>query len=106
MFSSLKNYGMKKTVQIYIGEVGQVLDFKYDSEDKRIFISMDLKGESEPLEIEITDFQMITKDDFDYLIFDKIETSKPWLDFIIKEFVKNKEIKMNSKMKLLFQILK
>jgi|GEM_PF-753088 len=81
---------LKKTIERY----GTMLDFKIDSEDKKIYFKVALKGEQEPLEIIIHQYSLIKKDNNDYIIFNDISISKEWLQLLASDLLKNKELKL------------
>ncbi len=57
-------------------KIGKIKKLFFDSEAKRIFLEIDLKGENEPVNIEIVRYH-IEKDRF---FVDEVKASKEWME--------------------------
>lgn len=97
---------IKDTASSFIGEkilinqlekYGRVNDFKIDSKNKKFKLNITLKGETDPLEILIDKYEIINQNDYDILKISKISTSKEWMNILIEEMIKEKEIKIPGK---------
>jgi hypothetical protein len=79
LFSQLEKYG-------------KMHNFKIDSKNKKINLNITLKGEKEPLEINIDKYEIINKNSSDYFKISEISTTKKWMNILAEDFIKEKEI--------------
>ncbi|MBV9671703.1 MAG: hypothetical protein JO076_02615 [Verrucomicrobia bacterium] len=66
---------------------GNMLDFKIDTSERTIHLSILLKGEQMPIDFSIRDYEIIEENGSQYLKLDssKIETSREWLTRLVRE---------------------
>ena len=84
------SFVVEKTANYYIKDYGKMLNFKLDSENKKVFLEIMLKGEAESLKVEIKDYLIIEKEGKEFLKFTEIDTSREWINVILETFVKDK----------------
>jgi len=53
-----------------------------------------LKGEVEPLKVELKDYTIVEKDGQELFEFTEVETSREWINILIETFVKDKSNKI------------
>ena len=76
----------------YLKPYGEVQMLKLDSKNKTLRLAIDLKGESEKVEIEIRDYQIAKQGEQDVLIAGSIETSREWLNTVLEKYVFGNQI--------------
>jgi len=80
---------VKKTCNFYIKEFGEMLKFDLDSQNKKIYLDLMLKGEQESLKVEIKDYEIIEENDKAYITFQSVVTSREWINTIVETFLKD-----------------
>jgi len=97
MFNTAKTYLLLKTINYKIKRIGIMLDLKINPDTKSIDVSVLLVGEESPLDVSIKSYELLSKDDKDYIKLGDIETSKTWLNIVLDEFVKGDEVELPPK---------
>jgi len=86
----VKKLGINTFIKKNFGEVGKVLDLKFDKNNRTINLVVELKGEIEPVKIDINNYD-ITEGYEVKLIIEDIEINKEWMNVIAKKLlVENK----------------
>lgn len=84
-----------KTCNYYIKEFGEMLKFDLDSQNKKIYLDLMLKGEQESLKVEIKDYEIIVDNDKAYITFKSVVTSREWINTVVETFLKdNKKVEI------------
>ncbi|MFO7444950.1 MAG: hypothetical protein R6W90_01230 [Ignavibacteriaceae bacterium] len=73
---------------------GNMIDFKINSADKTIFLSILLKGEKEPVNIKVNNYSFRKKGDDNYIVLDEVDISREWMNLLAADFLKDKEFKL------------
>lgn len=71
---------LQSLVNILIDDYGKLIDLAVNSKDKTILLNVLLKGEKEVLNIIFSNYSIITERKNSYLQFDKISTSREWIN--------------------------
>ena len=77
---------------------GTVLAFKIDSKDRSFLIEVMMKGEKQPVRIEISKYEFITKGDDVSVIMYSIHANREWMQVVMDTFVLNKEFDLPKKL--------
>ncbi len=75
-------------------EIGKIIDFKIDTKNKTLNLEFELKGESEPIKINITKYELIYKDEKSFISIKGVKTSREWLNVIAEKFLEEKPIEI------------
>lgn len=67
-----------------------------DSENSSCIFKATLAGESAPLTINVKKFEILSKGADKFLVVTDLECDKPWLNSILEDYLKNREIKLPS----------
>lgn len=65
-----------------LSDLGELADARIDTETKRIHLRLELKGELEPIEVTILEYEV---NGFCFVI-KEITTSREWMDIVIRKF--------------------
>ncbi len=84
----------EKVLKSKFERYGTMLDFKINSEEKNIYLKINLKGEAEPLEIRVKEYSLITEEDENYLLIGSLNISKEWIDLLADDFLKGQKFKL------------
>src|SRR4051812_5147664 len=72
------------------GDIGRVTALSLDSGARSVSLSLDLAGESEPVELEIVSYSLQQEGSRTYLVIQEARSSREWLSRTIHEFVSGK----------------
>ena len=74
-------------INVYIQEYGKLLNFNLNSLDKTIHITILLKGESDPISIDIENYSLLSENNVSHLRFDNISTSRLWMNLLLDNYL-------------------
>lgn len=76
------------------GDFGEVVNLKIDSENKKLFVEVLLKGEKETVWLEVINYELNEAEDKTYLKFSEIKASREWLDLLVNVFAEKHSYKI------------
>ena len=76
-----------------------------DTENKRIRLRLDLIGESEPVEIDVTRYRLHTTDSGAHLTIESATASRQWLNIALQQFVIGQTFPVPPKAEALLKLL-
>lgn len=82
--------------------VGELTDFNFDLEERKLYAQIQLEGEQEEeaVEIWLEDLNLITKDDEQFfLVAHQAKSSRPWVDALLNRVIRDREWKVPNKRK-------
>src|ERR1044072_8871004 len=71
---------------------GQATNLRLNSGEKSASITLELKGETEPVEIKIGKYEVLPQGDKVYLIIHAVTTSREWLTTLARHHLLNKKL--------------
>ena len=77
----------KKFINNRIKEYGEMVNLKIDSKNKRIELDILLKGEKESIIIYIDKYEIVNKNDNNYIKFNKISSSREWISVLLNNLI-------------------
>src|SRR2546423_1373513 len=83
-FQKTKDRLIEKTAPAALNETvfrdyGQITSLEIDSKDKSIHFEAMLRGEKEPIRVEIRRYEIIERDDRVFFVTKEIQTSREWV---------------------------
>ncbi|GJQ61939.1 MAG: hypothetical protein SCALA702_09920 [Melioribacteraceae bacterium] len=76
------------------GDFGEVLNLKIDSEEKKLFVEVLLKGEKETVWLEVINYELTEEEGTTFLKFSEIKASREWLDLLVNVFAEKTDYKV------------
>ena len=76
---------------------GKMRDFAIDTESKSFTFSVDLKGESMPLRVAVSKYEIVHENGKLYFVVKNISTDKEWLNLAAKKFLQETKLEIPSK---------
>jgi hypothetical protein len=73
---------------------GRVTSLKLDSSAGELDVTLDLKGETEPLRVHIHEYELIEEGDRMYLLIRRITTSRPWLTALAENLAVGRKLEL------------
>ena len=92
---------LKPIINIYLKkeELGKMLKFEIDSEEKSIDCSLLLNGETEPVYIQINDYQIIESDSVTQIKIRDVSIDRKWMEVLAKKHLVSKTFEIPDKVK-------
>ena len=73
---------------------GQAINLRLNSGEKSAAITLELKGEAQPVDIKIEKYELLPEAQKLYLILRAVTTSREWLTSLAREHLINKKIEL------------
>jgi hypothetical protein len=73
---------------------GALKQLKLDTKRCTIDAELELKGETQPVRIQVFDYELVEEADATYLILKNITTSREWLTTLARDFAVNRRLKL------------
>ncbi|MGQ0698741.1 MAG: hypothetical protein ACT4PZ_10925 [Panacagrimonas sp.] len=87
---------LKHYINDKLGEFGEVLDCTVDSKRARISVRALLKGDKEPTNAAIEQYELTREGDDFYATLRTFSSSRPWLTLLLGKLFKGKRYKLPS----------
>lgn len=99
ILSSAKDRLVERTALSYLNGTllapyGRATNLRIDSSAKTLSLEVELKGESEPLEIEITDYELTKEGDRYFAMVKGVRTSRAWLTALATDHFLNRRFEV------------
>jgi hypothetical protein len=75
---------------------GRLVDFKLNSDAGELDVTLELKGEVEPLRVHIQEYELIQQSGRMYILIHRIHTSRPWLTALAENLALGRKIEIPS----------
>ncbi len=95
----------RQFLQSYLAKYGSMLNFSVQPETKSIDAEILLKGESSPIKLTLSGYEIGGTADKPTLRIAKVAASREWLEVVLREFVEGKPIDLPPKAAPLMKIL-
>jgi hypothetical protein len=89
----------------WLNSIGEMTELSIDTKNKRIWIRLELVGESEPIEIQILRYNLKTEGGTAHITIEEIAASREWLTAALNEFVVGQNIPIPPKAVALLRLL-
>ena len=78
---------IKQELNTHLARYGEVLDVKLNTRERSVQLSIKLKGEQDPIRVNIGKYELIKEDTKLWLTFDSqsIEASREWLTVLLQD---------------------
>ena len=78
---------IKQELNTHLAKYGEVLDVKLNTRERSVQLSIKLKGEPDPITVNIGKYELIKEDTKLWLTFDSrsIEASREWLTLLLQD---------------------
>jgi hypothetical protein len=85
--------------------IGEMTELSIDTKQKRIWMRVELTGEREPIEVEITRYRLETGESGMELTIEEVTTSREWLTVALRQFVVGQSFPVPPKAEALLKLL-
>jgi hypothetical protein len=96
----LLSQGAKARLNHLLRKYGTMLDFRLNTTERTLSVSMHLRGEENPINITVHEYALVTKEGRTFVEIDgsKIETSREWLTTLIQDQVGRRSLPIPDKL--------
>ncbi len=93
-FSDFANSTARKTLNsTWLQPYGTLTELAIDTESRSLSLTLELKGENAALQIRVKHYELIERDGETFLELGEIETSREWVNTLLREHLQEKVIK-------------
>jgi hypothetical protein len=85
--------------------IGEMTELSIDTKKRRLRVRLELRGEAEPIELEITKYNLKNKESGARLTIEEATASREWLAVALREFVVGRNIDIPAKAGALLKLL-
>jgi hypothetical protein len=85
--------------------IGEMTELSIDTKKRRVRVRLELVGEAEPIEVEITKYNLENKESGARLTIEEATASREWLNVALREFVVGRTIEIPAKAAALLKLL-
>jgi hypothetical protein len=98
-------FGAKVAINSKLKGIGEVTELAIDTKNKRVRIRLELIGENEPVEIDVTRYRLHTTDRGAQLTIEGATASREWLNLVLQQFVIGQTFPVPAKAEVLLKLL-
>lgn len=106
---TLKDTGLSAAARIALDltlkPYGRVLSLRLDTNAKTLLFSVLLHGETEPLDVTVADYGIVTKDERDYLTAQQISISREWLNAFAAKYCTGRNIPISKQLAAALRVI-
>ena len=81
----------KAAINPFIKQYGQIISIRIDSTNKAMSLELMLKGELQPLKVELYEYRFAQEGDHFYLEIMKIGANRYWMNTLVEHFLTGKK---------------
>jgi hypothetical protein len=85
--------------------IGEMTELSIDTQKRSVRLRLELVGEAEPIEVEITKYNLENKDSGARLTIEEATASREWMAVVLREFVVGRTIEIPAKAAALLKLL-
>jgi hypothetical protein len=74
--------------------VAKLMDYSYNSEERKLYTQMVLDGEEEPVDVFLEGFTIVVDEGLYKLVFQQARSSRSWLDVLLNKVLLSREWKI------------
>lgn len=94
---TLKSQMIQLIANSKLKRYGTLLNIKIDSKNQELFLEAELKGETEPIEIHVQEYELFNEQGQDYIRINRASTSKEWLNYLFEDYLAGQKYKISAK---------
>ena len=90
----LESVGLAALNRSALQPYGRVTALKLNSQEKSLELTLELKGEREPLSLRLQDYEVIQEDGAACLVVQRVTTSREWLTALANDYAVGRRFKL------------
>jgi hypothetical protein len=86
-------------------EVGELTDFSFNTDDRKLYVKIMLEGEIEPIDVKLEEFTVTTSGESGYLTIQQVQSNRAWVNTLLNKLLQGREWRIpDSKLALVQEI--
>ena len=73
---------------------GQATDFKLNSTNKTLELTVSLNGENTPIRVEVQDYELTQENGRTFVVLKRVSTSRAWMTELARNFLEGKRLEV------------
>ena len=90
----LASFALPMLNNSWLKPYGQATDLKLNSTDKTLEITVQLRGETAPIRIEVQDYELREERGKTFVVIKQVTTSREWMTQLARNFLVGKELEV------------
>jgi hypothetical protein len=95
----------KIAINAKLRSIGEMTELSIDTKNKRIRIRLELLGETEPIDVDVSRYSVKEIDEKTYIIIEEVTSSRQWLAVALREFVVGQDLAIPAKAGAVLKLL-
>ena len=87
-------WGAREYFNHRYNSLGTMTTLEIDSKNKKASLELELKGETQPLRVDIADYEVTTAEGKTFIEIREFTTSREWINVLAREFLKGKKFEV------------
>ncbi len=96
---------LEKVLQHYSESFGKVENLRIDSKSREIHLGILLKGETEPVEIIVRNYEIVSEEGRHFILAHDIDVSREWMKVLADEYIREKPFEVPAKYMKMLEII-
>lgn len=93
-------FALRTWFQLKCNKFGNMTSLQINSKIKTIQLDLELKGETSPIKISISRYELTEEGGKTYLCVGEIETSREWINVLLANYLKERRFEVPSAVKI------
>ena len=85
--------------------IGEMTELSIDTKKKRVRVRLELVGEKEPIDVEISRYSLKAKGGSTHITIEEATSSRQWLTVALREFIVGQDLAVPAKAVAFLQLL-
>jgi hypothetical protein len=98
-------FSARVATNIWLRRIGEMTELQIDTKKKRIRVRLELRGEKEPVDVEVLRYDLKIKGETTRITIEEASASREWLTVALQEFVVGQDITVPAKAGALLKLL-
>jgi hypothetical protein len=91
------SFVVERAVASRLQPYGRMLNLSIDSKTKKIRLEILLKGESEPVQITVNEYQITSAGGADFFVIKEASASREWINALLQDFAIDRKVPLPEK---------
>lgn len=95
----------KIAINAKLRSIGEMTELSIDTKKKRIRVRLELLGETEPIDVDVSRYSLKEIDERTYITIEEVTSSRQWLAVALREFVVGQDFAIPAKAGAVLKLL-
>jgi len=95
----------KIAINAKLRSIGKMTELSIDTKNKRIRIRLELLGETEPIDVDVSRYGLKEIDERTYITIEEVTSSRQWLAVALREFLVGQDLAIPAKASAVLKLL-